>query len=68
MAKYETMQIPEFDNTPNIKNEVIDEVLEYEDPYSTANGELVEKKDVKNVSLKTIHKFLNKIQNNPVLS
>lgn len=61
MAKYETMTIPEFVEDPNKKNEW----SEFQDitanPFDSKNGELVDKKEVKNIDVETIHKFLNKV-------
>lgn len=61
MAKYETMTIPEFVEDPNTKNEDDLDYEEMADPFDSRNGELVDKKEVKNINIKTIHKFLNKV-------
>lgn len=69
MAKYETMTIPEFVEEPNTKNEWSD-FEEMADPFDSKNGELVKKKDVKNIGQKTLKqiKMLNKVLGNGILS
>ena len=62
MANKEAYEIPTFVENPNIKN-----VMDYQDPYDSANGEYVEKEEVKNIDLKTIHRFLMK-QGDGILS
>ena len=68
MANKAAYEIPTFVEDPNIKNEVSeDEIMDYQDPYDSANGEYVEKEEVKNIDLKTIHRFLMK-QGDGILS
>ena len=53
--------LPDFVEDPNTKNEG----MEYEeiafDPYDSANGELVDQKEVSTVDAKAIHKLLAKV-------
>ena len=58
MAKYEEMTIPKFVENPNTKNEWSEFQDITADPFDSKNGELVDKKEVKEISQETVHKIL----------